>query len=376
MTARRFVLLPAILVAACERPADDAVPRWKLQPDPTIEIGSRDGETPYILYRVAGVVRLRGDRIAVANAGSSDIGIYDASGAHILSFGGQGRGPGEFHRIWAIGLYRGDSLWVADQFGLTLSIFDDAGRFGRRYRLDAPALPTDAIYGGDLSHVLGTLDDGSVIMETPYALPIDAGPGDHWFSTQLLRLDTSGNQVAAVGSFPARPVRVHSPGPRGEQTTPMFPSHITTAVVDSGVLIGGGPDHTIRFVDVSGQTTSLFEPPPGPLVEAEHVEWLERERAGEPRVHPPRRRPVPDRFPPYSRIVSGADGLLWLQGYAVPGASEIECLIVEPRRGLVARVAIPPRFRVYVFERERVLGIWRDEDDVEYIREYQLIRDP
>jgi hypothetical protein len=37
---------------------------------------------------------------------------------------------------------------------------------------------------------------------------------------------------------------------------------------------------------------------------------------------------------------------------------------------------VPVHFRPYAFDGETVLGVWRDGDDVEHIREYRILRTP
>jgi hypothetical protein len=36
-------------------------------------------------------------------------------------------------------------------------------------------------------------------------------------------------------------------------------------------------------------------------------------------------------------------------------------------------LSLPPRFRLTDVEEDRILGVWRDELDVERVREYQLV---
>jgi hypothetical protein len=376
---RRHLLVltsAAVLTSSCRLLAQK-VPEWRLATAPSLDLGVADSSTT--LYQVVGVLRLRDGRIAVANASTAQIRVFDRNGTPRTAFGRDGDGPGEFRRIWAMGRYRSDSIWVADQLGLAVTIFDDSGRYGRRFRLDAPLARRDAIYYADLPHVLGTLHDGSVVIETPYALPLDVTPGDHWYEARLLRLSASGSRLNTLGTFAALPVRVRTGGPRGTRDMPLSTGPFPTAVTDSGVLVGGGPSYALWFVSIFGAISMLAAAPAGEPVRPEHVRLHEEELARLRRIERPSRRadsPVPSRFPPYVAVIPAPSGLLWLHGYDVPGTTSTICTIVRPHVGVVARVMVPVHFRPYAVDGETVLGVWRDDNDVEHIREYRILRTP
>ena len=63
--------------------------------------------------RIMGVARLSTRRIAVANRGTNDVRIFDASARHVTTFGRTGEGPGEFRRL-GLGRAVGDTAWFYD----------------------------------------------------------------------------------------------------------------------------------------------------------------------------------------------------------------------------------------------------------------------
>ena len=87
---------------------------WELAASPTLVIGAFDGPEAEQLFRVRDALRFPDGRIAVANEGSHEIRIFGPDGAHRVSLGGEGEGPGEFSSLTALGLL-GDSLAILDR---------------------------------------------------------------------------------------------------------------------------------------------------------------------------------------------------------------------------------------------------------------------
>ncbi len=89
---------------------------WEIGPEPAVNIGSADGEDPYLFHRVRDMATLSGGRIAVADAPAQEVRIFDPSGVHLATWGGEGEGPGEFRSLRGVARWRGDSVaaWEAD----------------------------------------------------------------------------------------------------------------------------------------------------------------------------------------------------------------------------------------------------------------------
>lgn len=347
---------------------------WRVSTTPSLSVRGPNAQNEF--GQIAGVLR-HGKGIVVADASTSQLHFFDHQGKFRATSGRDGDGPGEYRRIWGIGSYRSDSIWVADQTALMVTILDLDGRFGRRFRIEAPLARPDAIYYADLPHVLGALSDGTLIVETPYSLPLDVSPGDRWYEARLIRLSATGQFLNNVGTFEAIPVNVRTSGVRGDRQIPLFAGPFPVAVIDSGILIGGGSTYRVRLVSASGGQATVAIPSPGPSVTSEHVRVL-RQNQKEQEANLERRRQlpqalVPARFPPYVSIVPSPAGQLWLQGPDVPGTAVTQCTIVQAGR-IIAQVNVPTRFRAYSFSGDRILGVWRDNDDVEHLREYSLVR--
>ena len=99
---------------------------------PFLALGSGRGEVneAELFLWVTKVVRLQDGRVVVADAGSSEVRIFQPTGAHQMTLGGRGEGPGEFPGLWSLWVV-GDTLLVEDVFN-GVHVFSAAGEFVRR----------------------------------------------------------------------------------------------------------------------------------------------------------------------------------------------------------------------------------------------------
>ncbi len=84
---------------------------WRIGPEPSVSIGQREGEDPYLLHLALDAHRLPDGRIVVAHRSSDELRVFDSSGTHVASWGREGEGPGEFLRghLAAVEPWQGDS---------------------------------------------------------------------------------------------------------------------------------------------------------------------------------------------------------------------------------------------------------------------------
>ena len=166
----------AIRIIANPRPPDGSRLPWRIGPEPTISIGAREGEEAYLLYIVRDATMLSDGRILVANGGTGEIRVFDTSGTHVATWGGEGEGPGEFGNLWQIEPWPGDSIiaWFAPRMGI--SVFDAHGRFARTFTLVAdPGTPPWLRFSP-----FATTSDGSILSvqtEDTVAVRVSDGEG-------------------------------------------------------------------------------------------------------------------------------------------------------------------------------------------------------
>ncbi|HEX7120895.1 MAG TPA: hypothetical protein VF178_00905 [Gemmatimonadaceae bacterium] len=63
-----------------------------------------------------------------------------------------------------------------------------------------------------------------------------------------------------------------------------------------------------------------------------------------------------------------------MRRYYLPTDTEHEWWIYDPRGVLIATMRTPARLRITEIGRDYVLGVWRDESDVQTVRRYALLR--
>lgn len=82
--------------------------------------------------------------------------------------------------------------------------------------------------------------------------------------------------------------------------------------------------------------------------------------------------PYPETMPAYGSILLDDVGNLWVQKYRAPGDSAWAWVVFDEDRQILGVVEIPPGLEIYQIGQDFVLGMWRDESDVEHIGFYDL----
>jgi sugar lactone lactonase YvrE len=98
---------------------------------------------------------------------------FDKNGKFIMSWGGKGKGPGQFDVAHGIAIDASGLLWVTDRENQRIEIFDAKGKFVRE--LKYAGLPCDVVIGKQFIYMV------------------------NGFAGQLLRLDLKGAVLAATG---------------------------------------------------------------------------------------------------------------------------------------------------------------------------------
>jgi len=84
--------------------------------------------------------------------------------------------------------------------------------------------------------------------------------------------------------------------------------------------------------------------------------------------------PFPDVRPAYGRILADSEGAIWVGDFALPGQNAPRWRVFGADGRWLATVDVPNRFRVLAVGTDRVLGVARDELDVERVEVRRLQR--
>jgi len=358
---------------------------------PEVSIGVFDGPEEYIFGDVVSLAQGPDGTIYVMDRQVPALRVYNADGTYRTTFGRKGEGPGEYQEPdGGLNVLSDGRIVLRDPSNARIQV----------YSPDGEALDTWRIRGGfntsrrmivdreDRSHALILLDpDASVLdweMGLVQILP-DGTPGDTleipdlpWEepTIEASREDEEGNTTSmSVNLVPFAPTEHADLSPRG-----YFVHAITT-------------DYTLTLLRKEAPPIRIQkEYSPVPVAGGERAEEEAQEirnmRGTDPnwRWNGP---PIPDSKPPFSRFYTGEDGTLWVAVHqpakkvedpyfdpSDPDAIRDEWKepvlfdVFEEDGSYLGAVRAPDGLSRYpqpIFTRDWVLGVVRDEFDVQTV---------
>ncbi len=352
-------------------------------PAPLLSIGSFEGDSLYQLFRVQGAARLDDGRLVVVNAGSGEVRIYDDSGQFLMSHGRKGEGPGEFEAPVLAGVVGPDTLVIVDSQLRRISLVQAGVGFLRSARIG------DEVGGG--AYPQGLFSDGTVLL----------GGGFHWSSDSGVELTDGytrqatsyqsstleGALAADFGLFPGSEffMKVRQSGGAVSMSALLIPfgKYAMAAVDPDRMYFGSGDSWEIQGYGVDGQLNRLIRldrdllPVTGGLVEA-HVQKEVAEATDQAEIREIRQgieeMPLPDFLPAFAGLHTDKDEYLWVERSRGPGDPIPVFDIFSPGGALVGLASLPADLEVLEIGPDYLLGLFRDELEVEYLRLYPLQR--
>ncbi len=385
---------------------ESAVPAWEgggwtVATEPSVSIGRTSGDERYLFGSVRGAVVLTDARIAVLDEQAALVRVYSPEGVHLEDWGGRGEGPGEFNFPVSLFPYRGDSILVRELITMGLSVFDDRGRFGRRtippIRAEFVSGLFDLLTEGSVipadscCRFWGPLSSGAFLVSYPEMIPT-TGRGMHRSSVSVAIIPDSGGAAAGVGEF--RGGR-YLPGPTRASvpTTFQFPLWFNMAAGQDGYFVTEGDAYSISEYDATGRLRRSIRLARGPRpvtdeVKAEHEAWL-RERVlapgapieGDSPEQVLQRRldePYPATLPSFFQLHVDPDGNLWAvqrrYGAGDDGrlSGMLDYFVFGPDGRHLGVIALPDNLQVYQIGRDYILGVLRDELEVQFVHLYEI----
>jgi hypothetical protein len=343
--------------------------RWILSEEPALTLGVVDQGGPTEFFRVSDIALLDDGGLAVANSGTEEVRLFAPGGAHLGSFGRDGRGPREFRRLSIVESYS-DSLLTYDEGNDRISVWTLDGTWVRSFRLEwftSSLAPVDLMgHDGILAvtaHYMTELEGTGLVVDTALVSHYDI---DGQLVDSLVRLPHNERVVQRQGDF---------------QTTLGAPFSSFAQIVGGGpgFCYAFGPITDVRCYDTKGTLTQIVRVPlERREVTKAHIDefWKRQfEEATGPRLEAFRRMrdmmPFPSAFPAYSQLLVDDAGRLWARLYALPGEIDERWFVFENGR-LVSEVRSPTGFRVMDFRDERIAGVWTDDLGIEFVRVYEL----
>jgi hypothetical protein len=347
---------------------------WRLVEPPVLDIGLADGPASQQLFRAVRSARLDDGRVVIANAGTSELRLFDRAGRFVRSIGRRGGGPGEFEDLQWVWVLNGDTLLAYDFWPGRLSVFDTTGTYVRSTSLRIP--------DGRQSLVAGLFGDGSLAV---MGAPRFAGPGSQAGafrdSISVYHVAADGSVLGALGRFPwAETWRAEFDDGMRAISIPFAPLPAWT-VADDAFVYAAGAAHDVHFVAPGGRLARVVRIAQSPRAvrPADLARYREEilERAAREGIRPAMERalaavPVPETMPALSGLRVDRAGNLWIETYEPEPALPRRWLIVDPQGLWLTTLELPAGFELHAAAPDWVLGRHTDDLGVERIRLYRI----
>lgn len=344
-------------------------PRYRVSAEPRLQIGSaHDGESG--LHLVTGAIRLADGRFVVANAGTRELKFFDSTGVHLGSTGQHGDGPGDFEHISLVGALGDGRIAAMDMVLGRVSVFSADGVHERTYRVSSAIGET-----GSRIEMYGFLADGTLVgLQEVAGEGTEARYGDYPASVliygapvvQPVLMDTLGQAVPFGRPLP------------GDETL----DEIQATSGNGALSVSGFARRSMPLLNSAAVAVR------DPLIVIGHTSGFDVRRGVARR--PMGVYPADGRGPRFIAFVpdgpaEAPEGVreAWVDrrvsGLADRGARRewrSRVIDTDPRTPLDHwgnLVELPLGFRPYVIGSDYVLGRWRDELGIEYVRVYDLI---
>jgi hypothetical protein len=350
---------------------------WEMDPTPTLTIGGLDAPEAEQLFRVNGGRRLADGRIVVADGGAAEIRVYGADGALLAAHGRKGEGPGEFQTPKLAGVLGGDSLVVYDGQLRRVSLVHTDSGFVRSYLVGTE--------GGGFPVAIGITGQGGLVVGGGMFFSSESGfpTGAVRPNSRYVILAPDGALQGDLGDVPAAEMFARTSGGGFSASALPFGRVTAAAIGPDRLWLGTGDAWEIGAyaLDATLMRIVRFDRPQASVTDAlrdaelaERLENADNDNEAREIRNRFREMPSPERVPPYQVVIVDALGFLWIGEYLLPGETARTYTIVDAEGRAAGRVTMPARTAPLDIGRDYVLGLTRDELDVERLTLWTLRR--
>ena len=344
---------------------------WRIDPDPVLDLTLSGTGPAHEFYQARSMKQRPDGSLMIADGSSGEVRVFSATGEFLASFGGRGDGPGEFRSLRGI-----------ENAG------DTVVAFGRtRVVVAAPDLSVVRTFGVDFFTAdLHYLSGGAILRETSRSvMPMDGLTGSVRRPEPLVLLDLEGALVDSIGEMRGPELfALARDGSFVGGAGLWFGNRSHLDALGQHILRGSSDMMQVEELDMSGSLVRILRIPDYPLdlsaaeIAAERSHVLDRFPPGSTSVLKTVLEAVPasETRPAYADILVDPSGAVWLELYR--GASEQdqpqEWLVLAADGTWLGTVGIPDGFAVSDITMDAVLGVWRDELDVQHPQVLRLTR--
>jgi hypothetical protein len=350
-----------------------SAPVWAvIDTNDVLRIVADDSRPETLFGRVRGTLELSDGRIAVLDIGRHAVHLFAADGSFLRTIGREGQGPGELAQPWRLIRAPGDTVGVYDMEGhLELLSLDDEG--SRRVRVPPTA-------DGGMAQILGSLAAGD------YLAILNEFPGKPREGTMPLYsrfqvMSAAGDTTPTIGRHQSAQFAFRKESDKLIRTIEtLFWAEPGMAVLPSGYAwcLATEFDCEIHSRDGPHVRTIRAAVPTDPVTEADVARLRDMRlatastaadsasvRAG---IDEAERM---SRFPVASLIRTDSHGRIWMRPFIWRPSDRIaHWLVFEQTGAVLGTVALPAGLQVFDIGDAYILGVERDDDDVERVVRY------
>ncbi|MGD2136322.1 MAG: 6-bladed beta-propeller [Gemmatimonadales bacterium] len=403
MRAALTFTLPAVLLGACADRSWDSGPitftdsagvaivtnegtsqdvaEWRTEP--LLTIGQLEGGEEYAFGEIADVALDRRGRVVVLDRLAQQAMAYDTDGSFLFRVGGAGEGPGELSpEVMSIGVGPGDSIAILDYWQMRLNVYTPDGAPARTVSMRS--------FGRQGPYEFHLLGDGRLLVRW-YTYEVDReGRFLPWDA--LLLSDEVQEPFDTLMALDYRPPPL---GDVRELLRPLFLNVAFYDVLADGRIVWSALEEeqiTIHARDGALERivrNREWRRRAATAADREVLESVYR-AGGDGRSWPsPEQVVLPDSIPTITAVRASPDGGFWVQRMGRlsgidPGALFLPAYLgwlggttweVYDRDGRRhATVRLPARFRLTGVGDSTVVGIHRDDMDVERVMVLRVVR--
>jgi hypothetical protein len=363
-----------ITIIENQAPAPDSRLDWRVDGAPSISIGSIGGNPESQLFGVEDALRTEEGVILVANSGSAEVKVFDASGEYVESWGREGEGPGEFLELTDLMRWPGDSVMAWDFRQRRATIYAADGTLGRTLGLE---LSQDRGPGT----ALAVFPDGTLLASSQIS----------WASqepiTGIVRrerdyalVDPNGNELVDLGRHADEEFYIR--GDVGAIMRHPFRRSLYATGWRDQIVLAPSDRYEIRTYGRDGELRWLVRRDHElvPVTQADVDAHLEARLAeADPGARDILRElsadyPVVETFPAFSQLIVDSTGHLWVKDYVRPDDERSVWTVFDPDGRAQGLVETPPGLLVFEIGADYILGRALDELGVEYVQLWDLAR--
>jgi hypothetical protein len=349
-------------------------PALTLADAPTYAHGSRAGD---FLFTLPTVGALQPDgRALVWDAGSRDLVHLAPSGELLAPPARRGRGPGEVGQVNSILAVGPDTLIIEDDMNGAFTTFAGGAvvSIASMGEIDVLRLSLG---------VVGRDSAGRLLLGTSGFNPRFEEP---WLQGMMVVFDVSARRLDTVGTYDLV-ARLDASRPWNP-----FPAFGTLAAAGGRFVVGRTDRPELRWVRSDGSVAQAVRWPatPEPVTDDLLAAFLDAQRESLRRGNPGMAGAELERFldeeaaryalppgatrPLWLHLTGDAVGRVWLTEFTPTPLRAVPRYTVLAADGTwLGSVTMPDGFRLLDANAEAVLGVQRDEDDVEHIAVYRLV---